>query len=114
MGVSVHPGGLRSSCNCHSPERQPACLHIRTGNLRDWDSRISVANSRMIDPLYRRVLNPPRSAAAGDARDRRLRDQTLMERKRGELGDGSAPAYLQVTAGTEPCPFVAHSQPDGS
>src|SRR5262249_55328265 len=32
--MSVHAGGLRSSCHCHGPLRQPACLYYCNGNLR--------------------------------------------------------------------------------
>ena len=33
MVMPVRAGSLRSGCNCHGPQRQPACLYYGDGDL---------------------------------------------------------------------------------
>src|SRR5215831_8319547 len=54
------------------PERQPACLYHRDGNLRDRCSRVDVANPCPRPALYGTNINQTRCSVAGDARDRNL------------------------------------------
>jgi hypothetical protein len=67
-----HAGSLRSGCNCHGPQRQPACLYYRDGDLRDRRRRVNVANPRPRSAFYWRDINQTRCSVAGDARDRNL------------------------------------------
>jgi hypothetical protein len=46
MVMPTPAGNLRSGCDCHRPQRQPACLNYRAGNLRDRYRRVNVANPR--------------------------------------------------------------------
>ena len=44
--MPVRAGSMRSGCNCHGSQRQPACLYYRDGDLRDGGSRVDVADPR--------------------------------------------------------------------